>query len=64
MGHPHTFQFKMIGVGNEQWGPQYIERYKVIYKSNQGEISMHGKYCVPVSARSQMASYLTMPTRS
>lgn len=29
MGHPEPFNLKMIGVGNEQWGPQYIERYKV-----------------------------------
>jgi alpha-L-arabinofuranosidase len=29
MGHPATFNLKFIGVGNEQWGPQYIERYKV-----------------------------------
>lgn len=29
MGHPAPFNLKMIGVGNEQWGPQYIERYKV-----------------------------------
>jgi alpha-N-arabinofuranosidase len=28
MGHPLPFNLKMIGVGNEQWGPQYIERYK------------------------------------
>lgn len=28
MGHPQPFNLKMIGVGNEQWGPQYIERYK------------------------------------
>ncbi|MFL6335882.1 MAG: alpha-L-arabinofuranosidase C-terminal domain-containing protein [Pyrinomonadaceae bacterium] len=28
MGHPAPFNLKMIGVGNEQWGPQYIERYK------------------------------------
>jgi alpha-L-arabinofuranosidase len=27
MGHPEPFNLKMIGVGNEQWGPQYIERY-------------------------------------
>ncbi|WP_421870388.1 alpha-L-arabinofuranosidase C-terminal domain-containing protein [Marinoscillum sp.] len=27
MGHPEPFNMKMIGVGNEQWGPQYIERY-------------------------------------
>ncbi|MBN2594919.1 MAG: hypothetical protein JXA81_15540, partial [Sedimentisphaerales bacterium] len=29
MGHPKPFDMKMIGIGNEQWGPQYIERYKV-----------------------------------
>ncbi|MBK0369499.1 alpha-L-arabinofuranosidase C-terminal domain-containing protein [Flavobacterium agrisoli] len=29
MGHPKPFNLKFIGVGNEQWGPQYIERYKV-----------------------------------
>ncbi|HEX8464112.1 MAG TPA: alpha-L-arabinofuranosidase C-terminal domain-containing protein, partial [Abditibacterium sp.] len=27
MGHPKPFGLKMLGVGNEQWGPQYIERY-------------------------------------
>ncbi|MBS1665330.1 MAG: alpha-L-arabinofuranosidase [Bacteroidetes bacterium] len=29
MGHPESFHLKMMGVGNEQWGPQYVERYKV-----------------------------------
>lgn len=29
MGHPAPFNLKFIGVGNEQWGSQYIERYKV-----------------------------------
>lgn len=28
MGHPEPFHMKMIGVGNEQWGSQYIDRYK------------------------------------
>ncbi|HSW02855.1 MAG TPA: alpha-L-arabinofuranosidase C-terminal domain-containing protein [Sedimentisphaerales bacterium] len=27
MGHPKPFNVKYLGVGNEQWGPQYIERY-------------------------------------
>jgi alpha-L-arabinofuranosidase len=27
MGHPEPFHMKMMGVGNEQWGPQYIDRY-------------------------------------
>jgi alpha-L-arabinofuranosidase len=33
MGHPEPFNLKMIGIGNEQWGPQYIERYKVFAKA-------------------------------
>jgi alpha-N-arabinofuranosidase len=28
MGHPKPFNLKMIGIGNEQWGPQYVERYE------------------------------------
>jgi len=28
MGHPEPFNLKMLGIGNEQWGLQYIERYK------------------------------------
>ncbi|HWV99331.1 MAG TPA: alpha-L-arabinofuranosidase C-terminal domain-containing protein [Candidatus Acidoferrum sp.] len=27
MGHPAPFNLKLLGVGNEQWGPQYFERY-------------------------------------
>ena len=33
MGHPLPFHLKMMGVGNENWGPQYIERLKVISKA-------------------------------
>ena len=29
MGHAEPFHLKMLGVGNEQWGPRYVERYKV-----------------------------------
>jgi alpha-L-arabinofuranosidase len=28
MGHPASFNLKYLGVGNEQWDEQYIERYK------------------------------------
>jgi len=38
MGHPKPFNMKYIGVGNEQWGPDYIERYKVFEKA------IHDKY--------------------
>jgi len=27
MGHPEPFNLKMLGIGNEQWGQQYIDRY-------------------------------------
>jgi alpha-N-arabinofuranosidase len=33
MGHPAPFNLKMLGVGNEQWGPQFIERYEVFSKA-------------------------------
>lgn len=32
MGHPKPFNMKYIGIGNEQWGQQYIERYKIFEK--------------------------------
>lgn len=28
MGHPAPFHLHMMGVGNENWGPQYIERLR------------------------------------
>ncbi len=32
MGHQEPFRMKMMGVGNEQWGPQYLERYVAFAK--------------------------------
>lgn len=32
MGHPETFNLKMIGIGNEQWGTQYVERLEIFLK--------------------------------
>jgi alpha-L-arabinofuranosidase len=29
MGHSAPFGMKLLGVGNEQWGEQYFERYKI-----------------------------------
>ncbi len=29
MGHPAPFHLAMIGVGNEQWGQPYVDRYKL-----------------------------------
>jgi alpha-N-arabinofuranosidase len=33
MGHPEPFNMKYLGIGNEQWGPQYFERYALFEKS-------------------------------
>jgi len=33
MGHSQPFNLKMIGVGNENWGPQYIERLTLFAKA-------------------------------
>ena len=43
MGHPAPFNLKMIGVGNEQWGPRYIDRYKLFneaLKASHPEIKL------------------------
>jgi alpha-L-arabinofuranosidase len=32
LGHPAPFNLKMMGVGNEQWGEQYVEKLKIISK--------------------------------
>lgn len=33
MGHPTPFNLKFIGIGNEQWGEEYFERYAVFSKA-------------------------------
>jgi alpha-L-arabinofuranosidase len=33
MGHPAPFHMTMMGVGNEQWGPEYIERLAIFTKA-------------------------------
>ncbi|GAB1415765.1 alpha-L-arabinofuranosidase C-terminal domain-containing protein [Paludibacter sp.] len=33
MGHPEPFNMKFIGVGNEQWGQEYVERLAVFTKA-------------------------------
>lgn len=32
MGHPEKFNLKYLGIGNEQWDEQYIERYREFEK--------------------------------
>jgi alpha-L-arabinofuranosidase len=43
LGHPQPFHMKMMGVGNEQWGPQYIDRYSrfaAVLKKEHPEIML------------------------
>ncbi len=43
MGHGAAFHLKMLGVGNEQWGPQYFERYAqfaAVLKQQHPEIQL------------------------
>lgn len=32
MGHPMPFNLKYVGIGNEQWGKEYFERYEIFEK--------------------------------
>lgn len=43
MGHPAPFHLEMLGVGNENWGPQYVERlaaFKKILNEKHPEIAI------------------------
>ena len=33
LGHAAPFHLKLLGVGNENWGPQYLERLKIFTKA-------------------------------
>lgn len=33
MGHPEPFNLKYLGIGNEQWGTEYFERYEAFAKA-------------------------------
>jgi alpha-N-arabinofuranosidase len=33
MGHPRPFGMKYLGIGNEQWGPDYIPRYEAFSRA-------------------------------
>ena len=43
LGHPEPFHMKLLGVGNEQWGQDYIDRYArfaQVLKAKHPEISL------------------------
>jgi alpha-N-arabinofuranosidase len=43
LGHPAPFHLQLLGIGNEQWGPQYFERYErfaQVLKAQHPEIAL------------------------
>jgi alpha-L-arabinofuranosidase len=45
MGHPEPFHMTMLGVGNEQWGAQYMERFarfSQVFRKQHPEIALVG----------------------
>jgi len=33
LGHPEPFNLKYLGIGNENWGPEYHKRYEVFHRA-------------------------------
>ena len=54
LGHPAPFGLTMLGIGNEQWGPQYLDRYEriaAVLKEKHPEIRLvSGSGPFPVGA--------------
>ncbi len=45
MGHPEPFHLKYLGIGNEQWGPEYparLERFRDVLRKAHPEINLVG----------------------
>ena len=64
MGHPAPFNLKMMGVGNENWGPQYVERLKIfteIIKSKYPNIKL--VYSSGIAPKGEMFDYLNKELR-
>src|SRR5262249_52853740 len=43
LGHPAPFNLKLLGVGNEQWGPDYIDHYAkfaAVLKTKYPEVAL------------------------
>ncbi len=59
MGHPAPFNLKMLGVGNENWGPQYIERLKIFQEKIKKQYPQMNLVCSSgVAAEGEMFDYL------
>ena len=59
MGHPAPFNLKMLGVGNENWGPQYLERLKIFQERIKKQYPQIKLVCSSgIAASGEMFDYL------
>ena len=59
MGHSAPFNLKMMGVGNENWGPQYLERLKMFQERIKKQYPEIKLVCSSgISAAGDMFDYL------
>jgi alpha-L-arabinofuranosidase len=59
MGHPAPFNMKLLGIGNENWGPQYVERLKVFQEKIKAKYPKIQLICSAGPApEGEMFSYL------
>lgn len=64
MGHPAPFNLKMMGVGNENWGPQYIERLKMFQERIKKQYPQIKLVCSSgIAAAGEMFDYLNPALR-
>jgi alpha-L-arabinofuranosidase len=59
LGHPAPFNLKMLGIGNENWGPQYLERLKSFQERIKKQYPQIKLVCSSgIAAEGEMFDYL------
>lgn len=63
LGHPKPFNLTMLGVGNENWGPQYIERLAIFQKAIKEKYPAIKLVCSSGAFEGESFNYLTTELR-
>jgi alpha-L-arabinofuranosidase len=64
MGHSNPFNLKMLGVGNENWGPQYVERLRVFQEKIKAKYPEIKLVCSSgIAAEGEMFDFLNTNLR-
>jgi alpha-L-arabinofuranosidase len=64
MGHSTSFNMKMLGVGNENWGPQYVERLKIFQEKIKAKYPEIKLVCSSgIAAEGEMFNFLNTNLR-